>query len=68
MFEFVQDDRSMEFRNYFAYIALGAVSLFSGCERAPVVAHAAKVEEAPVAVSPMKARQIRAMGTVQAEK
>ena len=68
MVEFVHENRGMGFRNYLICIALGAVCLFSSCERAPVVTHAAKPEEAPVPSPLPKERQIRAMGTVQAEK
>jgi len=46
-------------------MVLGAICVFAGCDRTPVVTHAAAVAEAPPAPG---IRQIRAMGTIQAEK
>jgi HlyD family secretion protein len=54
----------MDFRRTRSCAILGAVTIFSGCSREPVVTHAAVIVEQP---EPAR-RQIRASGTVQAAK
>ena len=52
----------MNRRKCIVCMALGAIAIFSGCQREPAVTHAAVIEPS----APSRVRQIRAMGTVQA--
>src|SRR5436190_12256763 len=59
-------ERHGHWRKCPVYVALGAITFFSGCSRDPVVTHAAII---PPQSEPASAvRQIRSTGSIQAEK